>query len=561
VSHYSLIHLSSPNIFHSLTLSGRQHTAMIISLLVSQLLVLCTYVARTSADVVEVETQLSGSAATESFGKTTSIRGEFLQNFQQSCSKYDFVQDYIARLEQPVHNDKFLLFMYHTKTLKNGGFGDRMGGMITAFAQAMRFNRTLILLASNGMQDLFRPYHPTDIFLPIEEQQFTWKQWRTWSGFDAWKASLEVPYDSTSNSSRSLYEYDLSNCVSNQESGFTEEETAHCAMDTTYTDKPILRLASNRAYLCRWEKHPELPAHKEVYSALKLAPKKTDLFEVAGCMLRLLMWPTERMWEEADKGYNILLGELKSSMLANVTATSPASLAAKEQAASNNKEAVEEEDEQEEESEDAVEDKDEESSSKKKKKKNSSSKKKDKNKKQKKASKKKKDSKKKKSKSTPNESVGEDLSPQRKLTKREQKLLQQIDIYASNTTERVPFTLQEEAPMLFGLHFRCGDRWSYLKFKLHTDGHDANACVVEAPDSIGGDTGLDDGQKSQYHRAGNPASIGECAKHLVGYHNVVKATGKVKHFSSFLFIFKNCFVFFSYLVHPDQAKTSKVMAE
>ena len=41
---------------------------------------------------------------------------------------------------------------------------------------------------------------------------------------------------------------------------------------------------------------------------------ETNLFEMAGCMLRLAMWPTEKMWEYIDKEMIAAAKEMPVSM-------------------------------------------------------------------------------------------------------------------------------------------------------------------------------------------------------------------------------------------------------
>lgn len=154
-----------------------------------------------------------------------SIRDEFARSFHARCDKYSFVRDFHDRLERPTQ--RYVLFTYHDRGLNNGGFGDRLGGLVTAFVHAARFNRTLLVRASNGFNDLFKPHHPldehahalTDTQEEEGEERFTWGLAPQWSQFSQWKRSLpQQPFERH----RALYELDLSDCVSNTEQGFTE---------------------------------------------------------------------------------------------------------------------------------------------------------------------------------------------------------------------------------------------------------------------------------------------------------------------------------------------------
>ena len=76
------------------------------------------------------------------------MRRSFVSSFQRSCMKYPFVQEYWSSLEHP--SGRHVVFVLQEPGLKNGGFGDRVGGLITAAMLALRFNRTLLVQSSNG---------------------------------------------------------------------------------------------------------------------------------------------------------------------------------------------------------------------------------------------------------------------------------------------------------------------------------------------------------------------------------------------------------------------------
>jgi hypothetical protein len=411
-----------------------------------------------------------------------SIRDQFTRDFHARCDKYSFVHRYYQMLEQP--NQKYLIFLYHDRGLRNGGFGDRMGGMVTAFIHAMRFNRTLLIKASNGMHDMFRPYHPKDVYDHIHldqsdnnednnshvEGKYLWSNAKEWSKFSTWKESLTQSNNNKQNKSKKqkqsedhFYEMeDLSDCVSNMEEGFTDAQTSRCAIDhqtkQDLEDKPVIRFASNRAYLCRYTNQPKtIKSHREVLKALNISTKnETDYFEVAGCMLRLMMWPTNALWKEVDQAYEDLL--LKTYQKEHNDAKNAG--AKKKQ----NQKKVEENQKQ-------------------------------------------------------------MLLPE-PTTATMKKMYPLLSSIHGSTAEHLPFTLNPNPPLLVGLHFRCGDRHSYAKFLLNTDGFDEDACVVDSPYDIG-DTGDEPGQKSKYLRAGNPAGIGQCANFYLKYFNQNKKKGKL----------------------------------
>lgn len=70
------------------------------------------------------DVESAASAANEN----NSIQSVFVQSFIKRCSKYAFVNKYIASLESP-HLGRYVIFTYHSPELRNGGFGDRQGGI------------------------------------------------------------------------------------------------------------------------------------------------------------------------------------------------------------------------------------------------------------------------------------------------------------------------------------------------------------------------------------------------------------------------------------------------
>ena len=211
-------------------------------------------------------------------------RLRFESRFNKTCMKYPFVNKWINQLENT--GDKYVVFVYHEEGLRNGGLGDRIGGLISAMTISLRLNRTLLIQSANDFGTLFRPYHPTDIALPGPQQRYTWSNWTNWSRYN-------VSYSNNDNTELDLW--DCINCVT--------WKNRKCGMDDGDVGHPIVKLRANRAFLCKWMKHPELQAHKELLP-LGIGPK-TNLFEAAGCMMRLAMWPTEKLWsyvtEEIDK--------------------------------------------------------------------------------------------------------------------------------------------------------------------------------------------------------------------------------------------------------------------
>ena len=95
---------------------------------------------------------------------TEILRPRFEKAFTDRCTseKYPFIERYYRNLENP--NYRFVHFVFHEHGLHNGGFGDRISGLISATAIALRFNRTPLIESGNGFDRLFRPYHPNATF-------------------------------------------------------------------------------------------------------------------------------------------------------------------------------------------------------------------------------------------------------------------------------------------------------------------------------------------------------------------------------------------------------------
>jgi hypothetical protein len=218
---------------------------------------------------------------------TEILRPAFEKTFRDSCTieKYPFIEKYYKNLENP--SDRFVHFVFHEHGLKNGGFGDRLAGLVSAIAIALRFNRTLVIESGNGFDQLFRPYHPnaTDYIDPITKKtvsHYNYGDWPSWTKYNGNLANNDAT------------EYDLFNCIN-----INGKQTSTCGMDWGDVGQPIIKIRGNRAYLCKWEVQENLVAHREM-RALGVT-NITNLYEMSGCLLRLAMWPTEKMWDYVDK--------------------------------------------------------------------------------------------------------------------------------------------------------------------------------------------------------------------------------------------------------------------
>lgn len=89
------------------------------------------------------------------------LKPMFEKDFNNTCSKYDFVNNHYERLTNN-ENRKYVVVNFNNATI-NGGFGDRIAELVTAVGVSIRFNRTLVFRRSEGFDLLFRPYIPLDI--------------------------------------------------------------------------------------------------------------------------------------------------------------------------------------------------------------------------------------------------------------------------------------------------------------------------------------------------------------------------------------------------------------
>jgi hypothetical protein len=159
--------------------------------------------------------------------------------------------------------------------------------MVSAVAYALRTGRTLLISGDKAFEEAFQPYHPDLLAHPHlhggsrasaarKHKQRGWSDWQ-WAGWRREYAS-NMSY--------------LKQCVN------PRPNAKHCQLDHDVPQR-VVKYRSNRAFLCRWV------IKQAIYKNSGLArmgiTSKTDLFEAAGCMLRLAMWPTERLWKALDK--------------------------------------------------------------------------------------------------------------------------------------------------------------------------------------------------------------------------------------------------------------------
>ena len=197
-------------------------------------------------------------------------------SFRSKCMKYDWVKKYIhSSTNNDSTNASYAVFIFddnHTRARK-GGLGDRLGGLITTFAYALRANRTFLIQShAAGLGKLFRPYGDVG-------DTRSWAD-LTWSGFND-----RIPH----------YNKTYLWCVNPKPS------QSFCALDDSqhFSQYNIVRLRINRSYLCRWALNKHLLANPEVQKVLGITAD-SNLFEIGGCILRLALYPTDYLWMTLD---------------------------------------------------------------------------------------------------------------------------------------------------------------------------------------------------------------------------------------------------------------------
>lgn len=205
-----------------------------------------------------------------------------------SCKAYPFVQKHIDTLERaPGPDDTYAIYSFAEHGLgSNGGLGDRLAGLVTMAAFAARTGRRLLIVADAPFKASFVPYHPNNLLHTGDpggssqfQARFHWHDWK-WSG---WQDSM------ASNMSHAH------GCVNPKGHSFA------CALDsgTQLGAFKVVKHRGNRCYLCRWAVREGQGLRAELLQTLGVGPG-TDLYHVAGCLLRLAMWPSDSLWARLD---------------------------------------------------------------------------------------------------------------------------------------------------------------------------------------------------------------------------------------------------------------------
>jgi succinate dehydrogenase flavin-adding protein (antitoxin of CptAB toxin-antitoxin module) len=265
---------------------------------------------------------------------------------------------------------------------------------------------------------------------------------------------------------------------------------------------------------------------------LGLVKGESDLFEVAGCITRLVMWPTDYLWNLIDevyaKHYREVLEESPEDII---------KLIDKEKHPENYEE-------------------DDETTGKVKK---NGKNKKTKTKATKEEKKKLKKLLKKNEKKLINYILLDILKPNSSIsTKVEETSTSSKTSISSDDTSfsavipALPYTLQSNPPFQIGLHIRCGDYWSYKNLKLNSDGYHRTGCIYDEEDEKKDEpepytVDPTKAKRSYYLNTGNPKILGQCASHLVQQRQNTLSLLSKRLVSSFCFVFHSFPHFLTFL--------------
>lgn len=219
------------------------------------------------------------------------IREKFDKKFHQKCGKYPFVEQYkryLSNLSQvPKQDLKYIIFTFHEGKASLGGLGDRLAGLITTIAYAIRYNRVLLIAADNSFEEYFQSY----FHYSQGSMLLSWKDW-TWSG-------LSIQGGDFSN-----YTIKHLHCINPKSS------QKICSLENLQFEETIIKIRVNRAYLCRWYVYQDQLKIKSQLLSLfhseegsSMDNDQDDLLEISGCLLRLVMWPTTQLWKDLYTHY------------------------------------------------------------------------------------------------------------------------------------------------------------------------------------------------------------------------------------------------------------------
>jgi hypothetical protein len=218
---------------------------------------------------------------------SSSALHRFERRFSQTCGRYPFVAKYLEMQRSP--RERYVIYVFDEPGGGGGGgLGDRLGGMITALAFALRTDRQFLILGDKAFTDAFEPYQEAGVSRGGKKR--TWAAWE-WAG---WRSEF------TSNMTYNRH------CVN------PKPKATVCALDRDIPAVKVIKFRGNRAYLCRWASKPSLQLAGSLKETLGV-DGSTDLYEVAGCLLRLAMWPSDKLWAVLDASFQSQLAAFSSS--------------------------------------------------------------------------------------------------------------------------------------------------------------------------------------------------------------------------------------------------------
>jgi hypothetical protein len=198
---------------------------------------------------------------------STGAKERFENVFFKKCPKYEFYNRYLAQFNKQGDRD-YVVFVFHDPGSSTGGLGDRLAGLLSAFAFSIRTGRTLLVQGDEALETLFRPFTLSDSkhgSYPssnshsnrnnsnnidsnnndnnISNNLPSWSQWE-WAGWQKEFSSNMTYYNK---------------CVN------PKSHNTYCALDSN-VNRRVLKIRSNRCYLCRWLLRKDLGLSNELLS-------------------------------------------------------------------------------------------------------------------------------------------------------------------------------------------------------------------------------------------------------------------------------------------------------
>ena len=208
-------------------------------------------------------------------------------------------------------------------------------GLLTATAYSIRTNRILLIQGDRALKESFTPYHPSylhDLEDKVSRNK-TWANWNEWYVTHALDSHLFVLATDLSRSGCSD-DYEKHNMTYLHYCVNPRPSNTICALESEF-DSRVVKYRGNRAYLCRWAVNPSIKPLK-LFDGLGVTDiDSADLFEVryflftrllahllthslthsltyslthslthslgSGCLLRLALWPTAKLWSTVDE--------------------------------------------------------------------------------------------------------------------------------------------------------------------------------------------------------------------------------------------------------------------